>query len=106
LTSENDLHFTSHPLARCANPRKFTLADLPATDTPPRDMTELVRDWLGPEADVDGKNWLIVVNPLEVRRLSATYKHVANLPADYSGPEEQAYLIDGRELFGGSKSGK
>ena len=78
-----------------------TVFDLPATDSPPRDMAELVRDWLGPEADVDGKNWLIVVNPLEVRRLSATYKHVANLPADYSGPEEQAYLIDGRELFGG-----
>lgn len=69
-------------------------------------MTDLVRDWLGPEADVDGKNWLIVVNPLEVRRLSATYKHVANLPADYSGPEEQAYLIDGRELFGGEQVGE
>jgi hypothetical protein len=82
-----------------------TVFDLPATDSPPKDMADLVGDWLGPEADVDGKNWLIVVNPLEVRRLSATYKHVANLPADYSGPEEQAYLIDGRELFGGN-SGK
>jgi hypothetical protein len=76
-----------------------TVFDLPPTDEQPKDMAELVRDWLGPEADIEGRDWLIILNPAEVRRLSSTYRHVAGLPRDYQGPPDAATFIDGSALF-------
>ncbi|HEY7119456.1 MAG TPA: hypothetical protein VH475_22885, partial [Tepidisphaeraceae bacterium] len=57
----------------------------------PGDATDMYQAWLGvAESEAHG---LIVINPMEVERLSATYYHVPGLPKDFTGPRDRPFVI-------------
>ena len=57
----------------------------------PGDATDIYHAWLGVgREDVKG---LVVINPMEVERLSKTYFHVPGLPYDFSGPRDRPFVI-------------
>jgi hypothetical protein len=62
-----------------------TVFDLPGK------AEDIYQAWLGmPKDQVKG---LVVINPMEVERLSKTYFHVPGLPYDFSGPRDRPFII-------------
>ncbi|MGA2231630.1 MAG: hypothetical protein ABSH22_12080 [Tepidisphaeraceae bacterium] len=77
-----------------------TVFDIPATDSQPKNLRELLADWFGPDAASKSGDWLIILNPSEIERLSRTYRHVPGLPKDYAGPRDEPVLLDGAKVNG------
>jgi hypothetical protein len=75
-----------------------TVFNVPATDSQPAELRALLADWFGPDAILGSGDWIIILNPSEIERLSRTYRHVPGLPADYKGPRDQPAVLDGSKL--------
>jgi hypothetical protein len=63
----------------------------------PGDTADPVAAWVGKEAE-GNRNCLLIVNPAEVARLHATYRHTPPLPPEWAARGSATFLMRGDEV--------